>query len=154
MMNGSGSRPGAVNALMAALIFQGLSAVGGGWLLVSNPSGSSLGFPLEDLSRTPFDTFLVPGLVLVFVLGLLPLAVARGLWLGRRWSWYGSLFVGVALAVWIVVEVMILGLHFRPPLQPIFGVLGFGIVILTLTRSVAVHADAPEHYHHGAASPS
>ena len=84
---------------------------------------------------------MVPGLILAFALGLVPLFVARGLWKGRRWAWYGAVAVGTALSVWIAVETMIMGLQLDPPLQLIFGGLGLAIAGVTLSRPLTDWAD-------------
>ena len=50
--------------------FIGVGAVAGGLGLALDPSGESLGIPLELLEETPFATFLIPGIVLFAVNGL------------------------------------------------------------------------------------
>lgn len=130
-------RPRAAGTIVAVLVLQGTAALVGGAAFLVDPSGGIIGIGTGELAQSPFDTFFVPGLILFVVLGVLPLIVAWGLWQGRRrWAWYGSLFDGVALSVWIVVEAMMMGLTLRPPLQPIVGALGLLIVGLTLTKPV------------------
>ena len=130
------SRPITVYLLMAALLFQGLSGVVGGIGLVADPSGGSLGFPLSWLDGSPFTDYLIPGLVLLIVLGIVPLLVIYGLWRRAYWGWLGALLVGAALIVWIVVEILVIGYQAQPPLQAIYGVLGVFIVILALLPGV------------------
>jgi hypothetical protein len=48
--------------------FIGITAVAGGFRLVSNPNGTS-DIPIEWLSGTPFTDYLIPGLVLLIVIG-------------------------------------------------------------------------------------
>jgi hypothetical protein len=88
---------------------------------VSDPSGATIGLPLEWLKGSPFSDYLIPGLILSSVLGILPLVVAWGLWKRRSWAWYGSLFVGVSLASWIATEILMIGYQPAPPLQAIYG---------------------------------
>jgi hypothetical protein len=52
---------------------------------------------------------LIPGLVLSSVLGIVPLVVTVGVYRGRRWTWFGSILVAVALIVWVVVEGVVIG---------------------------------------------
>lgn len=130
------SRPITVYLLMAALLFQGLSGVVGGIGLVSDPSGGSLGFPVSWLDGSPFTDYLIPGLVLLIMLGIIPLIVLYGLWKRLYWGWLGALLVGVALIIWIGVEILIIGYQPQPPLQLIYGILGLIIVILALLPGV------------------
>ena len=58
---------GLVTGLGVLQVLIGLGAVGGGLGLILDTSGSNLGMPLEMLKRTPFSTFLVPGIVLLIV---------------------------------------------------------------------------------------
>lgn len=123
-------------ALLAALIAQGVSGLAGGFGLAGDPSGESVGLPLAWLEGTPFPDYRVPGLILFFVLGIVPLIVAWGVWKRRRWGWYGSLGVGAALAIWILVEIAMIGYQADPPLQAIYGFLSLLILGLAATRPV------------------
>ena len=130
------ARPVALYLLVAALLFQGASAIAGGIGLVSDPSGGKLQLPANLLQGSPFDDYLVPGLILLIGLGLFPLFVVYGLWRRRAWSWYAALGVGLALIIWIVVETLIIGYISQPPLQLIYATLGAVILVLTLLPSV------------------
>jgi uncharacterized membrane protein YfcA len=65
------------------------------------------------------------------VLGVYPLIVTVGLWKRKYWGWLGSIFLGIALLIWIFVEILIIGYQSEPPLQLIFGILGIVILFLT-----------------------
>jgi menaquinone-dependent protoporphyrinogen oxidase len=86
----------------------GISALGGGAALVARPDGSAIGLPLWVLRHSPFHDFLVPGLLLLLVIGV-----------GNTWAAYRhavrydfagfvSFASGAALMVWIVVEMIML----------------------------------------------
>ncbi len=86
----------------------GITAMLGGALLVIAPDGSLLRAPLAALRYSPFSTFLVPGLVLLLVVGMgnaiAAWRVARDTEAGRE-----SAFVaGVILLGWIVGEMLLL----------------------------------------------
>lgn len=130
------SRPGGLLVLLSALSIQGLSGLVGGLGLVLDPTGASIGLPVEWLAGSPFTDFLVPGLVLFTVLGIAPLAAAHGAWKRRTWSWAACLAVGVALLVWLAVEVAVIGYQSQPPLQLVYGLVGGAIVVTALLPSV------------------
>lgn len=65
-------RPTAVWLLQGLLGFLGVRALLGGGQFVLAPSGRILGLSPSMVSGTPFDDFLIPGLVLFGVLGVFP----------------------------------------------------------------------------------
>jgi NO-binding membrane sensor protein with MHYT domain len=65
-----------------------------------------------------------------------PLVVAWGLWRGYSWAWHGSLLVGTGLAIWILVEIAMIGYQPAPPLQAFYGLLSLVILSLSSVRSV------------------
>lgn len=136
MNNDTPTRPISLYALFGAIAFQGISGVVGGIALIIDPTGELLGLPLSWLRDSPFGSYLVPGIILFLILGIVPLLVLPGIWKRRQWAWLLSLFIGVALAVWIVVEIMIIGFHPQPPLQQIYGILAVVIIVLTFSKSV------------------
>jgi hypothetical protein len=114
-------RPAAVLALMALLLLQGISGVAGGVSLVTAPDGRIMQMPVSNLDGSPFSDYLIPGAILLLVLGVFPLVVLVGLWLCPRPAWYGAFPVGCGLIIWIIVEVFIIPLS---TLQAFFGVVG------------------------------
>jgi len=101
------------------LLFLGLSAIGGGALLIISPSGTLLGgLPLSILDHSPFNDFLIPGIILFLVLGLSPCLLAWALikkpanrfaeqfnfFKDMHWAWSYSIYIAFALIIWIQVE--------------------------------------------------
>jgi len=130
------SRPLTFYILIGLMTFQGLSGLFGGIMLALDPGGNSLNMPIDLLKNSPFTNYLFPGIILLVILGILPLIVMNGLWKKQKWSWYGSLFVSLALLIWIFVEVMMIGYQAEPPLQLIYGLAGIFLLIFTLMPSV------------------
>jgi len=129
-------KPATVYILMLLIIFQGLSGIVGGVGLVLDPSGKSLQLPINWLKGSPFNSYLIPGMILLVVLGVFPIIVLCGLWKQTNWSLFGAFIVGIALIIWIGVEILIIGYHPQPPLQLIYGITGLLILIFWFLPSV------------------
>lgn len=139
------ARPAAVKLLVALLLLLAVNALYGGGALIADPSGGLLGMPVSLLADSPFHDYLVPGLVLLGLLGLFPLAVAWALWLRPAWvrverfevdgAWLAAHVVGVSLVVWILVQMTIL----RFFLQPVLLLLGFAIIGVGLLPAARRH---------------
>jgi hypothetical protein len=109
-----------------------IGALGGGLILIIAPRGEIMPLPLSALAGSPFDTYLVPGLILFGVLGLGPLVAARLAWLRHPTAPTAAFVVGSGLLIWVAVEVAIIGYSNEPPLQAIYGILGVAIVLVSV----------------------
>ncbi|MEI7898596.1 MAG: hypothetical protein WCJ26_16285 [bacterium] len=109
----------AKNILLVLLSFLGISAIGGGGALIISPSGKLLGgLPLSILEKSPFNDFLIPGIILFVVLGLLPsltvwalikkpeskIAEYFNFFKDMHWAWSFCIYIAFALIIWIQVE--------------------------------------------------
>ena len=144
-------RPGVVYLLMALLFFLGTTALLGGYGLMANPSGEALGMSATWLAGTPFRSYFLPGLVLFFVLGVMPLVAVYVLWTKpvwtpmrgleslthHHWSWLAAVALGVTLLVWIAVQVVMLGLI--SVLQPLYRLLALLMIGVAFLPSVRHH---------------
>jgi hypothetical protein len=140
------THPISVYVLMFLLLFLAVNALYGGYSLIADPSGGSLGMPVSLLSGSPFVDYFIPGLILFGVLGVFPLLVLVALWfkpswllmsrleriIGEHWAWAAAFIAGSALTVWIIVQMTILSFW----LQPILLALGLVIMGVSLLPSV------------------
>lgn len=140
MRTGRGTQPLSRVAIAAVVleILLSIGALGGGLVLMIAPRGEIMPLPLSALAGSPFDTYLVPGLILFGVLGLGPLVAARLVWLRHPLAPTASFVVGVGLLIWVAVEVAIIGYSSEPPLQAIYGILGVAIVLVACRWILAV----------------
>jgi hypothetical protein len=111
-------------------ILLSIGALGGGLVLMVAPRGEIMPLPLSALAGSPFDTYLVPGLILFGVLGFGPLVAARLAWLRHPLAPTAVFVVGVGLLIWVAAEVAIIGYSNEPPLQAIYGILGGAIILV------------------------
>lgn len=106
-------RPVAVWVLVLLLCFLGVRGVIGGVQFLVEPSGALAGLSPAELSGTPFGDYVVPGAILLVVLGIAPLVAATGLLRRTPWAIVAILGVSVGLTVWIVVEAAVIGVGER-----------------------------------------
>ena len=103
--------------------------------------GQILPLPVSALQGSPFENYFAPGLILFCALGVGPLAAALLAWLRHPLAPIATLGVGVALLIWMAVEIAIIGYTNNPPLQPFYVLLGAVITgvgsgwLVTLGRS-------------------
>ncbi len=98
--------------------FNGLSGLLGGFMLLWDSTGSTLGVKLEWLQTTPFENFFIPGLVLFVMNGL---GNSIGFFVTilnhRRAGAIAALF-GVFMMLWIIVQLA--WISYQNFLQPLY----------------------------------
>ena len=117
----------------------GVTAVLGGFGLVSDPSGAEMEIPLTLLENSIFADYLIPGLVLLIVIGAGN--VLGGIATLNRHRHFGTIaiFLGGFLVVYILIETGIVGL--LNVSQPIYVILGFSEIVLGLKLPGAIKRD-------------
>ena len=88
--------------------FIGLGAIGGGFLLIRDPSGEALGLPLSLLEKSPFPDFLIPGLFLLAVNGIGSLIGAGLSFTRKQYAPESAMILGAILLAWIVIQVSLI----------------------------------------------
>jgi hypothetical protein len=114
-------------------VLLGIGALGGGSVLVIAPRGEIIPLPLSALAGSPFESSLGPGLILFTVVGIGPLVAATLAWRRDSIAPFAALAVGMALLIWIGVEIAIIGYSNEPPLQAIYIVMGVAIIVTALS---------------------
>jgi len=126
------------------LFLLGVSALLPGINMITDPSGRKLGFPEGALAKTPFEDYVIPGMLLTVFIGLLPLIACWALWkkpssafMDRlnpfssfQWVWTLALMSGLGLIIWIMVQMIMMPFFF---LQLVFLVWGIFLVLLCFT---------------------
>ncbi|MEO5945053.1 MAG: hypothetical protein ABIP30_00600 [Ferruginibacter sp.] len=112
----------AKNILISLLAFLSLGAIGGGAILIISPSGKLIGMPLSMLNLSPFNNFLIPGIILFLVLGIIPMLLIMALlkkpisklaeqfnfFNDMHWAWTYSIYIAFILIFWIQIEMVLL----------------------------------------------
>ena len=106
----------------------GIGAMGGGFMLVKDPSGIALGVPLSLLEGSPFPNFLIPGIFLLAVNGVGSMIGAGLSFRRRRYAQEIAIVLGAILAAWILIQVVIIkSFSWLHILYIILGVVELGI---------------------------
>jgi hypothetical protein len=114
--------------LFILVSFIALTATLSGLIMMSNPDGSILKIPLSLLSETPFKDFLLPGLLLTALVGVINLIAVYYNILRHplRYNW--AMAGGFMISGWITAQMILINaahwLHFI--------YLGIGILIILL----------------------
>ena len=87
------------------LFFLGLSALPAAIVILSDPSGTNIGMPLDLLDHTPFQDFLIPAILLGLFNGVMSLLFAILVLRKHPLQSWMILFQGATLAVWLTVSI-------------------------------------------------
>jgi menaquinone-dependent protoporphyrinogen oxidase len=126
--------------LATACLGTGLPAIAGGIALVARPDGTLLHIPTSALSHSPFSTFLVPGLLLLFVIGVANVIAGWLVIRDRPNANAWAIAAGGTLLGWMVLEmVMLRSIHV---LQLVFFAVSVVSIIEALRRRLDERVDA------------
>lgn len=113
------------------LFFNAVSAMFGGAGFVIDPSGEMMQMPIEFLKDSPFDTFLIPGIILFTVNGLFNLFV--GILGVKKKKLFPVLTIlcGLFLTGWLSIQIMIIKQFYAPLHVPYYSV-GIALIVFGL----------------------
>lgn len=104
------------------LAFVALNAFGGGYYGLAG----AVGVPREWLARSPFSDYLVPSLILMFVVGGTFLGAAIAVFAGLPSARKLSVAAGVVVLLWIAAQVAIIGpVSWLQPVMVLVGTMVF-----------------------------
>lgn len=118
-----------MKALLFILIsFVAITASLSGMLMITNPDGGIMSLQLSLLQNSPFKSFLIPGIVLLVLVGGVNLiAVFFNMQHhSKRYNW--AMAGGIILCGWIIVEMILI--NAASWLQYIY--LGIGLLIILI----------------------
>lgn len=108
--------------------FTALGAIPAGIGYLLDISGQRMGVTTDLLANSPLDSFLLPGLFLVFVNGI---ANALGAFLSftrNKFAGHVGLILGIILIIWIIIQISWITLSSF--LQPLFLIFGTAYIFL------------------------
>jgi hypothetical protein len=118
----------------------------GGVMMLLDPSGELLGVA-DVLPQLPVPNFVLPGIFLLVVMGIVPLVLAMALvgrpswewlqallqWSKHYWAWTGTLILVAVLALWLIYEVWLIGVF---PITTMTAILGLLILVFAMMPGV------------------
>lgn len=107
---------------ISLLLFNALGALPAGVLFMLDPSGAKMGMNTGHLAHSPFDTFLIPGIVLFIANGLMSVLAVVLILKKYRFYSYFTMLQGCILIGWIIIQVGML--QFVDTLHYIMGTTG------------------------------
>ena len=114
------------------LLFLGFGGVYGALMLISDPSGGKFDWSLDLLNGTPFNSFLIPGIVLLIANGLFPIFVAVITVLKKSNAQTLIVFQGVLVIIWLSVQLLLNPDFFLPETHYPSYSIGILLVIIGL----------------------
>lgn len=139
-------RPLMLWLLISCLLFLAFGGLYGGIVMLMDPTGNLLGVA-DVLPLLPVPNFMLPGLFLVTVMGLLPILLSYALftrprwpslaslfqWGNHYWAWTATLALVAILAVWLAVEGLLIGMF---PITYATAVVGLLLLLFALLPEV------------------
>ena len=110
------------------LIFNGISGLGGGIVLILAPDGSLIQMPLDMLKYSPFNDYLIPGIILLLANGILSFVVAISIIKKIKNFPLFIIFQGCVSLFWIVIQMLLIrSVH---SLHVIYGCIGIIFTVI------------------------
>lgn len=132
--------------LVFVLLFLALNGLGGGIVMLIDPTGNMLGVA-DVLPLLPVPNFILPGLFLVVVMGIVPVLLSYALiarpkwplvdalfqWGQHYWAWTATLGLVAILAIWLLVEGLLIGMF---PITYATAVVGLLLLLIAMSPGV------------------
>jgi hypothetical protein len=140
-------RPFEAYFIYVLLGFLSFCALYGGVSLIISPDGSLLSMNPEWITDTPFQNYLIPGILLFSFLGIMPALTLTGMLTKKNikllqslnifhdkfWAWSFALYSGIISLIWIIVQQLITDFFI---LQLVISAVGLLIVIFILLPGI------------------
>jgi len=140
------------NLFLIVIGYLALGAIGGSIVLIISPTGEMLGLPISEFKNIPFSSFLIPGIILFSVLGLIPLLLIIALlkkpesklaekfnvFNDMHWSWTYCIYIAFILIGWIHVQLIFLqaSVHWLHTFYLFYAILIIIIALLPQVRNL------------------
>lgn len=149
-------KPKLLKLLLFLLGFLSLGAFIGGIPMILDPSGAMLKMPISLLDDSPISSFLIPGIILTSLFGVIPIIIIFALLKRPSWGWADSLnlipdiywgltftiYIGFGQVIWISVQTVII--NAANLVHLFYTLLGISIVAVALLTPVRIYFSKEE----------
>jgi hypothetical protein len=142
-------RPGYAWIAVALQLITAVGAIPVGISLIQYPDGSGMQMPADWIRRTPFGTYLLPGIVLLAMNGFGQGAAALLIALRQPLAPWLTGFFGVGLIIWIAIQMLLMPFSVLQPILLAAGTVQGFVALFWLRRLGFVHGRRPWHVHQG-----
>ena len=119
-------RTGVIYGLIILEVIIAALGIASGVSLLMDPSGVSMGLDvLKD--KIPFQNLFLLGLWFLGPYGVLPAALAYGIWTAKTWAWKPAFGLAVIEIIWVLIQIPMVGPSI---LQLIIGLIALATIIL------------------------
>ena len=91
---------------ISLLLLTAMNATVAGVLFIIDPSGHMMGMSVSYIKDSPFNSYLIPGIVLLIVNGLLNFIAAYFVFKKKPFASLLVIIQGILLSGWIVIQVI------------------------------------------------
>lgn len=126
--------PSKISGILKTLLFIlvsviGITATSSGLMMVSDPGGHALNLPASVLDNSPFNDFIIPGILLTIIGAINLFAVFYNMQRHpNRYNW--AMAGGILISGWIIIQIILVQ-HFYW-LHYVFLVAGILIMLISL----------------------
>lgn len=130
-----------IRALAFLQLLIGIGAFLSGLSFVIDPTGVNLGFLIDWLERSVFSTYMIPGLIFMFILGFGNILGGIFTLKNNRKSGIIASFLGFYLMMWMITQLVIFPFHWAHLLYLLFGfaevLLGVAVYLSNLSQHMS-----------------
>lgn len=92
--------------ILILLVFTAVNALIAGILFIIDPSGALMQMSPDYIKNSPFDSYLIPGIILFLANGVLNVFTAISVFLKKRYSFVFVTIQGFILSIWIIIQII------------------------------------------------
>jgi len=93
---------------IALLVLTAVTSIYGAYHFITDPSGHSLGYSIQEIKGTPFKNYLIPGWLLLIFMGI-GSVIACELTMEREKKYTHYIMIqGVICVTWVIVQIIMI----------------------------------------------
>ena len=119
-------RTGVIYGLIILEVVIAILGIASGFSLLMDPSGVSMGLDVVK-DKIPFQNLFLLGLWFIGPYGVVPVALAYGLWTAKTWAWKPSLGLALIEIIWVLIQIPMVGLSI---MQAVIGFIALATIYL------------------------